>query len=88
MKNKKMTLTRLIQLKSKQAKTRGYTYFVSGNPTIGYSFTLVDRDGNTLCSSAVYASTAEVLKTLRTVQRHAATTDTADEAQQPGLRQH
>ena len=73
-------IARDIKLEAKVRKNVGsYTYFISGLQSIGYTFTLVDRDNNTLCSSPVYASTAEVLKTLRRVQRHAATTDIRDE---------
>ena len=58
----------------------GYTYFVNGNADAGYQWMLVDRDGETLCSSELFAHKADCHNTLRAVQRHAATTHIIDEA--------
>ena len=58
----------------------GYTYFVMRTPEGSYKWVLVDRDGETLCSSDTFAYKEECLKRLRAVQRHGAATHVIDEA--------
>ena len=59
---------------------RGYTYFVIGSADDGYSWELLAANGDTLCSSAVFANKSDCLKAMRAVQRHAATTHVIREA--------
>lgn len=63
----------------RNARSR-YTYFVAGNADDGYRWSLVNLNDETLCSSDVFADKGACLKSLRTVQRHAATTHVNDDA--------
>jgi hypothetical protein len=56
-----------------------YTYFVSGDAEAGYQWHLFAGD-DSLCMSDVFATKSDCLKTLRAVQRHAATDDVRDDA--------
>ena len=58
---------------------RGYTYFITGSVANGYTWELVTPDDHTLCSTMIFDTKAECLKSLRTVQRHAGTTHVLDE---------
>jgi hypothetical protein len=86
MKSKSSTARRhnaAITLQNRATQSRGYTYFIEGDPREGYRFTLSDRNANTLCGSRVFATLEECLKTLREVQRHAHTTDLRNHAEPP-----
>jgi uncharacterized protein YegP (UPF0339 family) len=58
---------------------RGYTYFISQDGPRAFHWELLNRDGDTLCSGNSVATKADCLKSLRAVQRHAATTDMRDD---------
>ena len=60
------------------AKHRGYTYFMTGNPRNGYRWELANAAGDTVCKSETFSGKRDGLKMLRAAQRHAATTYFAD----------
>ena len=59
---------------------RGYTYFVTGTPSTGYSWNLVAPNNDTMCASETFAKRTDCLRMLRAVQRQAVSTDVVDES--------
>ena len=80
--NKRATnraLTRIAKAENAAQRNAGYTFFIAGSLTDGYRFALVNRQGEELCESPVFASKEICRRALRKVQRHGACTDIRDD---------
>ena len=63
-----------------EASHRGFTYFVVGEPDIGYHLELMNAAGEILCASERFGKHDECVKVLRQAQRHAATKHVIDDS--------
>ena len=67
--------------KLEQKARARYVYFVSKDPdTAGYWWELFGPDDQPICSSVVFRDKPACLKSLRAMQRHAATAPVRDDA--------